>query len=268
MKTPAEQMAATAETVRFLAERGIAVKRRWDGAFFVPGDVGIHSLGLTELPDFSQIEIVKGFYCYGNQLTSLKGAPRAVGGTFNCHDNKLDSLEHGPVSVGASYYCDKNRLTSLEHAPREVPEVFDCAHNLLETLEGAPRAVGCHFFCEGNRLTSLKGMPETVGGGIICAQNRLRSLKRLPRFVTELCCQDNDLQSLEDVPDFELLCSDFGEFRDRGDIPKKSLLSDATKLRRANARQAFADARATSATVLRRPLTVGAPLRLRPRGSP
>jgi hypothetical protein len=33
------------------------------------------------------------FDCYDNELTSLKGAPRSVGGNFYCNDNKKQFTE-------------------------------------------------------------------------------------------------------------------------------------------------------------------------------
>ena len=53
-------------------------------------------------------EIGRHFYCYSNQLTSLKGAPKEVGGFFDCSDNNLTSLEGAPHKIGECFICSNN----------------------------------------------------------------------------------------------------------------------------------------------------------------
>jgi len=58
----------------------------------VDGDVSLTSNGLEYLP--VRFNYVSGsFYCYKNELKSLKGSPQTVGGHFYCHSNKLKTLE-------------------------------------------------------------------------------------------------------------------------------------------------------------------------------
>ena len=73
--------------------------------------------------------IKNNFNCSNcNSLTSLKGAPKEVGGDFYC------------------YYCTS--LTSLEGAPQKVGENFVCSNcKSLTSLEGAPQKVGGDFNC-------------------------------------------------------------------------------------------------------------------------
>ncbi len=74
---------------------------------------------VTKLP--VQFGHVNGnFYCSGNKLTSLKGAPQTLSGYFDCRDNQLTSLEGSPKSVGGGFYCRDNQLTSLAGSPNEV----------------------------------------------------------------------------------------------------------------------------------------------------
>ena len=61
---------------------------------------------------------VSGYFgCWGNQLTTLEGAPQSVGGSFSCSGNQLTSLEHAPKIVGRDFWCNNNRLKSLEGLP-------------------------------------------------------------------------------------------------------------------------------------------------------
>lgn len=91
------------------------------------------------------------FDCTGcDNLTSLEGAPKEVGGEFKC------------VSC--------NSLTSLEGAPKEVGDAFSCyfCHSLKD-LEGTPKEVGGNFNCHDCKsLTSLEGAPKEVGGDFKC----------------------------------------------------------------------------------------------------
>ena len=103
------------------------------------------------------------FYCDGNELTSLKGAPSRVGGSFDCASNKLTSLEGAPSHVGGSFNCSNNELTSLNGAPSHVGGSFNCSNNNnLTSLEGAPSQVGGDFSCHNNELTSLKDVYKHI----------------------------------------------------------------------------------------------------------
>ena len=66
------------------------------------------------LTDFKGVRFghVKGdFYCEGNQLTSLEGAPQTINGYFDCDNNQLTSLEGAPQTVRGEFYCDDNPVS-------------------------------------------------------------------------------------------------------------------------------------------------------------
>jgi hypothetical protein len=122
-----------------------------DGSVDVDGEVNITSMGLAQIP--VKFGYVSGYVdCSHNNLTSLNGAPREVGGDFWCQRNKLTSLNGAPREVGGNFMCYKNNLTSLKGAPREVGEDFWCQRNKLTSLKGAPREVGGNFWCYGNKF--------------------------------------------------------------------------------------------------------------------
>jgi hypothetical protein len=95
------------------------------------------------------------FYCNGNRLTSLVGAPQSVGGYFSCSRNRLTSLIGAPQSVGGDFYCDDNQFTSLEGAPQSVGGIFNCVYNRLASLAGAPELVGDAFVCNWSPILPL-----------------------------------------------------------------------------------------------------------------
>ena len=148
------------------------------GEIDVDGDVKLCYRNITEIPPFIRFGVVKGdFYCYNNNLTSLEGAPKKVGGVFACHDNELTSLKGSPREVKGDFTCYYNQLTSLEGAPEVVGGSFYCYSSNLTSPEGAPKEVGRDFDCNDNDLTTLKGAPKEVGGGFYCSHNKTQFTK-------------------------------------------------------------------------------------------
>ena len=116
---------------------------------------------------------------------NLKSIPikfKEVGGYFYCYGNQLTSLKYCPETVGGDFYCDNNQLTSLRGCPRTVGGYFSCSNNQLTSLEYCPETVSGYFNCHYNQLTSLKYCPETVGGGFNCYRNQLTNFDGLPEF--------------------------------------------------------------------------------------
>jgi hypothetical protein len=96
-----------------------------DGKIDVEGDFQ----GDGYLTDFKGLKFgrVSGdFWCHGNDLTSLDGAPSAVGKDFWCYRNDITSLEGGPQEVGGNYDCTPNdNLVSLQGAPKILKGEFE-----------------------------------------------------------------------------------------------------------------------------------------------
>jgi hypothetical protein len=141
----------------------------------VDGDVSLTSNGLEYLP--LKFNYVSGsFYCYKNELKSLKGSPKTVGGHFYCHSNKLKTLEG---------------------CPQTVDGFFDCSHNELKTLEGSPQTVGGNFYCSFNELRDLEHFPE-VSGSINIEENTVYLL--VYTFI-----ENADSFMIEDFNDYEIV---------------------------------------------------------------
>ncbi len=99
-----------------------------DGSIDVDGGVDLSNKNLSKIP-FKFRNVSGGFYCCGNQLTSLEGAPKSVGGGFGCYDNQLTSLLGAPNNVSGGFYCDHNQLTTLDGTPKTVGGRFLCYDN-------------------------------------------------------------------------------------------------------------------------------------------
>ncbi len=165
----------------------------------VDEDVDIRKKKLTEIP--VQFGIVKGdFDCYGNQLTTLKGAPKECK-FFECHYNNLTTLEGAPKEC-RFFDCSNNQLTSLEFAPEKCV-FFNCSNNQLTSLEGSPKECK-KFNCSNNQLTSLEGSPKECKEAFHCSYNKLTSLEFAPKFSDNMVffkCDNNKLTSLKGGPE-------------------------------------------------------------------
>ena len=88
------------------------------------GDLNLHGLHLTKLPDILKDITVGGhFDCSVNKLTSLEGSPKNVLGYFICSYNKLTSLEGAPETVGGDFYCNNNPVKFTREQVRAVCNV-------------------------------------------------------------------------------------------------------------------------------------------------
>ncbi len=151
--------------------------------FVIKGDVDLSEKGLTELPDLSKVTIEGNFYCGDNNLTTLRGAPREVGGYFWCENNQLTSLEGAPQKVGGYFSCHNNALTTLKGAPQKVGGNFWCEHNQLTSLVGAPQEIGGYFQCYGNDdLLSLFGLPKMSEDNKIYCDDKLKERYGCPQL--------------------------------------------------------------------------------------
>ena len=62
---------------------------------------------------------------YGLGLTSLKGAPKEVGGDFWCSYNQLTSLEGAPREIGGGFDCSNNPdLHSLDDIGEVTGKIY------------------------------------------------------------------------------------------------------------------------------------------------
>ena len=123
----------------------------------------------TYNPATGLVDVVGDFDCSSQELQDLKGIRFGqVSMDFFCKGNKLTSLEGAPQEIRGNFVCYGNSLTSLKGAPQKVSGSFNCANNKLTSLEGAPLEVGGELFCDQNEFTSLKGAPEEVGGEFSC----------------------------------------------------------------------------------------------------
>ena len=147
----------TTEQIDFL-DKYVRGKWKLNADGFVDVD-GVFDCSNKGISDFKGIKFGKAtgyFDCSYNNLISLEGGPKEVGGSFNCSYNNLTSLEGGPKEVGGSFNCSDNNLISLEGGPKEVDGSFNCSDNNLISLEGAPIEIGREFYLDHNEGASTE----------------------------------------------------------------------------------------------------------------
>lgn len=116
-----------------------------DGSIDVDGNVDLFSRNLAILPlKFGRV--LGNFNIQNNLLTTLYGAPVAVGGNFNCYHNRLTNLIGSPKWVGADFFCYNNQLSSLEGSPKVVRGSYYISGNdKLSNLAGCTLKIGANF---------------------------------------------------------------------------------------------------------------------------
>lgn len=105
-------------TEKILRKRNINFTVDSQGFYNVDGDCNIDRLNITSFGKVQFGSITGNFVCSNNNIFSLKGCPKEVGGYFFCYNNKLSSLEYGPLVVGKDYSCYGNNIKLLDHIPK------------------------------------------------------------------------------------------------------------------------------------------------------
>lgn len=100
------------------------------------------------------------YYCDENPLTTLKGAPQVISGTFSCENANLKSLIDGPQKVGRNFIVEKNKLYGLYGGPQEVGGNYHCDEQKtgkLRDFTWLPAKLGGELHC--NHITSKTIIP-------------------------------------------------------------------------------------------------------------
>jgi hypothetical protein len=120
----------------------------------------LENQNLHDFPEFIKFNhIVGGFHIKRNNLTTLRGCPFSVTGSFIASRNKLKDLKNGPLIV---------------------QEQYGVSHNLLKSLEGIAEKIGGSIYLNDNPLTTLKYIPQIIKGDLNIQNTRLKSLDDFP----------------------------------------------------------------------------------------
>ena len=112
-----------------------------DGLVNVDSNVNLGTRGLSKLPvKFGRVSGY--FWCNVNELTSLEGCPKTVGGFFSC----------------ANLHLEAEGLTSLKGSPERVSGEYSCYNNNLKDFSGIPLGSlneGQEFWGHGNSVYEI-----------------------------------------------------------------------------------------------------------------
>jgi len=133
-----------------------------DGSIDVDGNVELSYSGLVKIPlNFNKVSGL--FRCDSNDLKSLEGCPKIVGGDFDCEGNFLTSLEGCPNSVGGYFDASHNDLISTFSGNTDIDYISDAVtlyenylpQLLLDNLEHIKLILKYqrHFFIWNDDLT-------------------------------------------------------------------------------------------------------------------
>jgi hypothetical protein len=119
---------STREQRKFLNR--IAPGRWWvnsEGLVDVEGSFLCGNEGLEDFLGIRFGKVSRSFNCFGNQLRTLEGSPRGVGGDFDCCGNPLISLEGAPKVIKYMFrfkntYFSYNLQSFLNEIDRIKPD--------------------------------------------------------------------------------------------------------------------------------------------------
>lgn len=148
------------------------------------------------------VEVTGNFNIQYSGVTSLRGCPSNIGGSFYAAKCKFKTLEFFPTSIGDSVDLSEGELESLDELNiKEIDGDFDIGKNNIKSLKGCPQRINGDFDCQWNNISSLEYGPKTVGGNYICADNNIKSLNGAPEKVNgDFNCSSNNFSTLEGGP--------------------------------------------------------------------
>ncbi len=108
------------EKTQFLQDGQVYSIYDLEPGFVVKGDLDLSGIGLSQLPDLSEVYVLGMFDCSDNHLISLKGAPRYVGEDFKCTGNRLRTTMGISPTVEGQIVLSQNQSDRLRLVAKEV----------------------------------------------------------------------------------------------------------------------------------------------------
>lgn len=118
---------------------------------------------ISELP--FQFGVINGDFSAPWNISTLKGVPEEITGTFVCSCKNIKDLQYFPNKIGGDVKISCKELISLKGMPNEIGGGLDINNSpKLTNLKGCSSKINGWFdisFCDN--LITLKGCPKTVG---------------------------------------------------------------------------------------------------------
>ena len=118
----------------------------------------------TEYGDLSGQDItIKAINVEKTGIDDLTGSPEIVRGRFFCYENNLTSLKNSPREIYGNTHLNNNKLTSLQGNLETVVGNLNISNNPLKTFKGNLRKVTGTLFVVGlSEFYSLKEIENAL----------------------------------------------------------------------------------------------------------
>jgi hypothetical protein len=116
------------------------------------------------------------------KLTSLKGCPHHVGGTFWFKNNRIiRTLEDGPTTVDGNYVVGNSLIKDLRGSPKHIQQNYGITECLfLKSLNGCPETVGGVFsIYRAYGLPSIDYLPKSANEINLNACDKIRNILKI-----------------------------------------------------------------------------------------
>ena len=101
----------------------------------LPTDCKKLDITYNEITNLEGLGNIKSLDAANNMITSLKGSPKIIEGSFDVEDNELTTLLGGPEHVHGFFDCSENNLTDLQGCPTTDNSIY-LHGNLFKTFYG------------------------------------------------------------------------------------------------------------------------------------
>jgi len=135
--------------------------------------------------------VKENFIIHDEDITSLEGSPKSVGGMFKATGTAITSLVGGPQIVKGDFHInDCSKLKTLAGGPTEVGGDYDCGDTILSDTAGIAKSIGQDLYLAISASTKITAVPETIGRALYIQE--LSESKTIDKSVNKLAAVVTD----------------------------------------------------------------------------
>jgi hypothetical protein len=131
-----------------------------------------------------------------NQLTNLNVNANTNLAYLNVSNNQLTNLNLSQNTVLKTLFCDENLINNLNLLQNVELKSLSCSNNFLTSLNTNQNILLEYLTCSNNQLSSLDLNQNTLLRQLRCSNNQISILDLNNTRVSNLYCDNNNLNSL------------------------------------------------------------------------
>ncbi|MFC4739233.1 T9SS type A sorting domain-containing protein [Flavobacterium ponti] len=131
-----------------------------------------------------------------NQLTNLNVTANTNLSSLDINNNQLTNLNSNQNTVLKTLICDENLITNLNLLQNVELKNLSCSNNFLTSLNINQNILLEYLSCSNNQLSSLDLNQNTLLRQLSCSNNQISILDLNNTRVSNLYCDNNNLNSL------------------------------------------------------------------------